>query len=134
MLILLLALVGIAGLISGGLAVRFLRQTTSDDATGGGLARTRKFVRAFGIIIGVATLVLSNAIGYSYKGAHEVGRIVGIPFMAAYFDAHGRDYVGPLTLPAVLANSVFWGLCPQIILAAYVLVRKQNASRRVNNA
>jgi hypothetical protein len=133
MLILLLALVGIAGLISGGMAVRFLRRTTGDDATGRGLAGTRKRMRAFGVIIGVATLVLSNAIGYSYTGAHEVGRIVGLPFMAAYFDAHGRDYVGPLTLPAVLANSVFWGLCPQIILAGYILMRQRNASRREGN-
>jgi hypothetical protein len=34
----------------------------------------------------------------------------------AYFDSAGRDYVGPLTMPGVIANMIFWALVPQIIL------------------
>jgi hypothetical protein len=50
---------------------------------------------------------------------------------AAYFDARGHDYVGPLTLPAVLGNAVFWGvLLPQLLLAGYVLVVERRQKRR----
>jgi hypothetical protein len=68
---------------------------------------------------------LTFAMGYPYPTSRGVGRIVGLPFIAAYFDAAGRDYLSPLMLPAVLGNGVFWGLFPQIVLAGYVVARRR---------
>ncbi len=45
------------------------------------------------------------------------GSAKGIPFFAAWFDAQGRDYVGVITLPAVIANMVVSFLAPQLGLA-----------------
>ena len=54
---------------------------------------------------------------YPYADATgSVGRVAGVPFIVAYFDAGGADYVGPLTMPAVVLNAVFWFLVPQIIM------------------
>jgi hypothetical protein len=76
------------------------------------------------VILGVAlalaswpgTYWLGYPLGSTYAGP---GRAVGIPFMAAWFDSEGRDYVGPMTLPAVCANAVFWLLVPSMILGAH---------------
>jgi hypothetical protein len=54
--------------------------------------------------------------GYPLHVGKEVARIVGVPFFVAYFDAEGADFVGPLTMPGVMANCVFWFLLPQTIL------------------
>ena len=45
------------------------------------------------------------------------GTAAGIPFFAAWFDAKGRDFVGAITLPAMLGNLVVWFLAPQLVLA-----------------
>ena len=44
------------------------------------------------------------------------GRIVGVPVFVAYFDSDGRDYVGPLTMPGVIANGLFWFFVPQLVI------------------
>jgi hypothetical protein len=130
MLIVLLALVGIVGIVIGGLAVRFVRNATSEDLMAGRLITLRWTAVAVGLVFGLVSWPLTFAMGYSYTTPREVGRVVGLPFMAAYFDAAGHDYVGPLTLPAVLANSIFWGLCPQIMLAGYVGARRHRSRPR----
>jgi hypothetical protein len=73
-----------------------------------------------GLLLAPASWVGTYFLGYPLSSSQGLtGRVVGIPFMAAWFDSEGRDYVGPTTLPAVLANAVFWFLVPQIALAAY---------------
>jgi hypothetical protein len=134
-LILILASVGIVGIVSGVVAWRFLR---SLEATKSG--RKLATLRLAALIIGIAAAgvswPLTGRMSYSYAGTNgNAGRVAGIPFMAAYFDAHGFDYVGPLTMPAVLGNALFWFMVPQLALAGYAVARKwtrdvpQNASR-----
>lgn len=67
-------------------------------------------------ILGVALGACSVFYPTVFTYAQGEGRIVGIPFPIAYFDADGRDYVGPLTLPLALANALVW------ILGVWILV------------
>jgi hypothetical protein len=111
-----------------------------------------------GMFLGVSSWPLTAVMGYPYPGEREVsrdgdvgaggrrgahsayagqpgvGRVVGVPFMAAYFDAKGRDYAGPLTVPAALANSVFWALVPQLVLAGYILEKRRRGKGQMNGA
>ena len=45
------------------------------------------------------------------------GTAAGIPFFAAWYDAKGRDFIGAITLPALIGNLTVWFLLPQIVLA-----------------
>jgi hypothetical protein len=63
--------------------------------------------------------------GYPIHAEAEVGRIVGFPFFVAYFDSEGRDYVGVLTMPGVIANALFWFVAPQLVL--YFIIRRSPA-------
>jgi hypothetical protein len=45
------------------------------------------------------------------------GTAAGVPFLAAWFDANGRDFIGAVTLPALLGDVVVWFLVPQLVLA-----------------
>ncbi len=61
-----------------------------------------------GLLLAPASWVGTYFLGYPLSSPEgQSGRVVGIPFMAAWFDSEGRDYVGPTTLPAVVANAVF---------------------------
>jgi hypothetical protein len=53
-------------------------------------------------------------------------RILGFPFPSAVFERSGDywlDFVGPLTLPALLANFVICLMLPPALLKAYVRLR-----------
>ena len=134
-LILILASVGIVGIVSGVVAWRFLRGLTATKS-GRKLATLRLAALIIGIAAAGASWPLTGRMSYPYAETNgNVGRVAGIPFMAAYFDAHGFDYVGPLTMPAVLGNALFWFMIPQLALAGYAVARRwtrsvpQNASR-----
>jgi len=82
-----------------------------------------------GLIIGMASWPGTYFMGYPYSSGRETGRVVGIPFMVAFFDSEGRDYVGPYTMPAVIANIIFWFFVPQIILFIYLRLKKEQAGQ-----
>ena len=63
--------------------------------------------------------------GYPIPLADGRGRVIGIPFLVAIFDARGRDYVGPLTLPSAIANAIVLWVAPMIILAIYIRHRQR---------
>ena len=65
-------------------------------------------------VIGSILAVLGAVFG-SYPFHH--GRIYGIPFIAATFDASGQDTNGPLTMPAIIGNAAVSFLLPQFVLA-----------------
>jgi hypothetical protein len=44
------------------------------------------------------------------------GTAAGIPFFAAWYDAKGRDFIGAITLPALMGNAAVWFLLPQLVL------------------
>jgi hypothetical protein len=75
---------------------------------------------AFGLVLACASWPGTYFLGYPLPDPEGgYGRIAGIPFVAAWFDSEGRDYVGTITLPAVIGNAVFWLLIPQMMLASY---------------
>jgi len=123
-LILVYALIGVAGVVAGGFAFRFVREVARSETRPPNLIALRRVALAVGVMFGVASWPLTGAIGYAYRTSSGVGRIVGLPFMVAYFDATGHDYLSPLTLPAALGNSIFFALCPQIILSGYVIAQR----------
>src|SRR5579871_829283 len=107
----LLALAGIALLVWAIRSFIFVRRTLAVDDLPKSWRRRRFIALIFGLVLGVSTLWHA----YPLNG----GSVAGVPFMAAWFDSKGRDYVGLITLPAMLGNLVFWFLAPQIVLAFF---------------
>lgn len=66
---------------------------------------------AIGGTLGVASYFLR----YPVEGGTDHYMVYGIPFMSYAFDQNGRDYVGPLTMPALVLNFVTWALLPQVM-------------------
>jgi len=104
---------GLAGLVYGIIAFRSLRKRATTDASVP-VVRWRSIALAIGVVLGVASWPLTGAMSYPYAD----GRAAGVPFMAAYFDARGLDYVGAITLLSVAGNALFWFLVPQVLLYA----------------
>ena len=114
------------GIVASGIA---LRRNWIWSKPGGGFAR-RWLVAALvvGVLLGTASWPLTYWMGYPIRVEAEAGRIAGFPFFVAYFDSEGRDYVGPLTMPGAVANSLFWFLVPQFVL--FLLSRRANHESR----
>ena len=74
---------------------------------------------ALGVICGIASWPLTYAMGYRFENPEGIGRIVGIPFMVAFFDSRGRDYIGSFMMFSLVGNAFFWFLVPSIALALY---------------
>jgi hypothetical protein len=75
--------------------------------------------------MGLAALsfIFAGDIGYAVSTPEGLGRVVGIPFFVAFFDAEGSDYVGWITYVGILGNVVVWLLLPQLVLAMYLRMR-----------
>jgi hypothetical protein len=111
-----LAILGLSGLVCGTLAFRAIRRSATDGADCA-VTRSRKIALKVGAGLGLASWPLTILMSYPYADdMGSVGRVAGVPFFVAYFDAKGFDYVGPLTMPAVVLNAVFWFLLPQIVM------------------
>ena len=65
-----------------------------------------------GLVLGVGSFFLR----YPLEGGGNNYIVYGVPFMAYAFDQHGHDYVGPLTMPALIFNCVTWAMLPQLFL------------------
>lgn len=72
-------------------------------------------------------LVVSAAIGAwlytGYWSFDSVTRVLGFPFTAAIYEYHdGKwfDYVGHITIPALIANFLFWLLLFRLPLTSYL--------------
>ena len=128
-IVIIIAIIGFLGIVAGVFALRAnwlkVKLGESNNLTG----RWLWFAMLIGIVLGISSWPLTYFIGYSIHIEAQVGRVVGFPFFVAYFDNAGRDYVGPLTLPGVIANCIFWFLIPQLALrfSNYVL-RFHNSS------
>ena len=88
-------------------------------------------------MVGVISTVLGLGVWALVLQWHlnSTTRVVGFPFTAAVFELHdGRwdDYVGVITLPAMLANLVFWLLLIRVPLMWYRYSR--NASQPITGA
>ncbi len=81
-------------------------------------------------------LVIFAAIGawnYTcYWSLDSVTRVLGFPFTAAIYELHdGKwfDYVGHITIPALIANFLFWLLLFRLPLTSYL----QRKTEKPNN-
>ncbi|MEJ0040246.1 MAG: hypothetical protein WDO68_30170 [Gammaproteobacteria bacterium] len=75
-------------------------------------------------LVGVPFAGVSVFMGYTLPGASEKYRVIGLPFMVAAFDSAGRDYVGPLSLPSLIANAAVWFFAPGVMLWLWSLKAK----------
>ena len=111
-----IAFLGFVGIVGGIFAFR-----TNRKAALSGLAPRRwRIYRVtaivLGIFCGIASWLLTGAMGYSFETPEGIGRIVGIPFMVAFFDSRGLDYISSFMMLSIIANAVFWSLFPQLLL------------------
>jgi hypothetical protein len=74
-------------------------------------------IEATGLLAGVC---LAAVVGVTFQGfEYHGGRAAGFPFVGAWYDSKGADYIGLLTLPAILGDLLVWVLMPQILLAVF---------------
>jgi hypothetical protein len=127
MTIIILAIIGLAGIILGVVSLFWANSLSRAEATPKKWKRMRIMTLLLGIILGTVSWPGSYFMGYPYKGEEEnpTGRVVGLPIMVAYFDAEGRDYIGPFTMPAVFGNGLFWFFLPHVILVTREKVRQR---------
>jgi hypothetical protein len=111
----LLAVLGVGLLVMVWLASRRLRGLLKS----GRLPQCWKRRRRVAFVIGVLLVLTIPWQAYPLGK----GTALGFPFFAAWFDEQGRDFVGPITLPAMLANAVVWFLVPQAVLACFACRR-----------
>lgn len=114
-----LACIGIVGVIAGMLASRANDRISKQGTAPPSWARRLLIARILGIVVGVATWPLTYWMGYAVATPNGVGRIVGIPFMVAFFDGRGHDFIGLMTILGIVGNGVFWSLVPDGLLFAY---------------
>ena len=125
-----LAIVGLLGIVGGFVASRLGRSRCAADPSSA-FSRWWKIARWLGLALAVASWPLTGFMAYPYAGTNgNPGRVAGIPFMAAYFDEQGRDYVGTQTMVAVLANAVFWFLVPRLVVVVIDTVRERRERAR----
>ena len=71
---------------------------------------------AFLAITLIAGILLVVSIPF-HQYPYQRGTAIGFPFFASWYDESGRDFVGGITLPALLGDAVVWFLVPQLVLA-----------------
>ena len=111
-------LLGLFGLIAGCVAFRRNRREVA-------ASRVPLLVWRVVLAIGSVLAVLSFLGRYPLDATH---RIVGFPFIVAAWEKHGdhwEDLVGPLTLPAYVANAAFAFMLPQL----FVRIRSRRERR-----
>ena len=119
MIVVLHTLAGIIGIIAGVLALKFVDRAASRAPSAAPWRVIRTSALVAGSCLVVATYVWVTALGYEISTPEGSGRIVGLPFFVAFFDARGADYIGWITYVGALGNAVFWFLVPQLGVAAY---------------
>lgn len=129
----LLACVGLVGVVAGVFASRANDHFSKQGAAPLTWPTLLRIARVFGIVVGISTWPLTYWMGYPIATPNGAGRIVGIPFMVAFFDSRGHDYVGLVTILGVIGNAVFWSLVPEGFLFAYghLWRRRQHVSGQI---
>jgi hypothetical protein len=130
MIIIILAIFGLVGIILGIMSLLWAKKIGVSEKPPKNWKRRRIIVIILGLLIGVASWPGTYFMGYPYKGETETGRVVGLPVMVAYFDSEGRDYISPFTMPAVVANFIFWLLLPHTVLVIKEKYKIRNAEQK----
>ena len=125
MIISVLAIIGLIGLVTGIWAFFYVNRFIKSEDAPLKWKKLRRYVLIIGLLIGVLSWPGTFLMGYPITSGKETIRVVGIPFIAAYFDSAGRDYIGPQTMLSVIGNGIFWFLVPHIFLAIYLRQRRE---------
>jgi hypothetical protein len=125
MIIYILAAIGLICIIIGGWAIYYLKKFAKTEYATSSWKNFRIFILIFAILIGLLSWPGTYFMGYPFEVEKEIWRVVGIPFVVAFFDSEGRDYVGPLTMLGIVMNGLFWFLFPHNLLALYSLRLKK---------
>jgi len=80
-------------------------------------------------VIGCAIGVAGFFLHYSADGDGDHYTVYGVPFFSYAFDQRGWDYVGVLTVPAIIFNFITSALLPELFFWLYA---KQLARRNVS--
>ena len=127
LLLISLCIAGLLGVATGAWAAR-AGARRAKDAPSSPFAKRLRSARWPGFALGIASWPLTGVMSYPYPdNAGRVGRIAGIPFPAAYFDPEGMDYVGVITLVAVIGNTIFWALLPRLVVVGLAFVQERRA-------
>lgn len=125
MIIVVLAVVGLIGILAGVLAARAGARLSAESPSSGFSSRLR-IARLSGYALAVATWPLTGVMSYPYADdAGRPGRVAGIPFLVAYFDSQRHDFIGPLSLVGLIGNAAFWGLLPRLIVVCIALAQSR---------
>lgn len=114
-----LTLLGILSLILGFWSILYVNKFIKSGHAFPNWKKLRVIVLLIGLILGMLSWPGTFFMGYPLSFGGETIRVVGIPFMAAYFDSSGHDYVGFLTPLSVFGNGIFWFFLPHIFFAIY---------------
>jgi hypothetical protein len=106
---------------AGAIAARYVSRNIHETSTGA-TRRVRLLAWLVGAALGAVSFAFVNEIGYSIATPEGEGRVVGIPFFVAFFDAEGNDYVGWITYAGALGNVIVWLLAPRMLVALYMRV------------
>jgi len=126
-IVIVLAVLGLVGIVASIYASTKTKNIFKESERPKNWNKIRIFAFIIGGVIGVATWPLTYWMGYPIEINEENWRIVGMPFFVAAFDSIGRDYVGVLTMPGVIANSIFWALLPQ--LGLFLWAKRKNTNQ-----
>ena len=121
-----IAIIGFLGILFGFGAILYVNRFVKSEHADHSWARLRIIVLLTGLIIGILSWPATGLMGYSLSSNGQTFRVVGIPFMVAYFDINGHDYVGPIAFPSLIGNVVFWFLLPHSFFAMITKYRKRN--------
>jgi hypothetical protein len=118
-LIIVFATIGLAGLVAGVFALRFISRVQRSGEAPPNWRRLCSTTLILGALLGISSWPLTFWMGYPIATPEGPGRIVGLPFFVAFFDSAGRDYVSAITFWGCIANLAFWFMVPQMIAALY---------------
>jgi len=114
-----LAIIGLSSLILGLWSVLYISRFSKSEHASLKWKKQRISVLVIGLIIAVLSWPGTILMGYPLSFNGEVIRVVGIPFIVAYFDSRGHDYVGSITLLSPFGNVIFWFLIPHILFGIH---------------
>lgn len=101
-----LVVLGLVGIVTGLYAIYATGKFAASGTAPAKWRLLRLSALIIGVVLGAATWPLTAWMGYPIETPGGAGRVVGLPFFVAFLDSMGRDYVGPLTILAAIANIV----------------------------
>ena len=113
-------LVGLGLLWPSVWSIRYVWKRTADTQT------QRARLRLAITVLGLISACLVSSIGYY---ADPVTRVIGFPFLSVVFQKRGDgwlDFLGPLTIPALLANAFLGFALPFLLVTVWWRVMERS--------